>query len=277
MLGLPAGELAMFAAMIVAGGVATGLLAGLFGVGGGAVIVPVLYEVFRLMNVPEEVRIQLCVGTSLAIIIPTSIRSFRAHRARGNLPVAILRRWALPIVGGIVLGGLVAAAAPPVVFKASFVVVAVILGCKFLFGTEGWKLGDRLPDSRVLMAFYGIIIGLYSALMGVGGGAVSTVILTLYGQPILQAIGLSAGVGVLISLTGALSFMLAGLPQQALMPPLSIGYVSLIGFILMAPVTSLVAPLGARLAHSLEKRKLEIAFGCFLLLVGARFVISLLP
>jgi len=268
-------ELALFAALIVAGGAVTGLLAGLFGVGGGAVIVPILYEVFRLIQVPEEVRMQLCVGTSLAIIIPTSIRSFRAHHARGNLPVAILRRWALPIVAGVIIGGLAAAIAPANLFKAAFAVVASLLGLKFLVGTGHWKLGERLPESRVLMSFYGLVIGLYSALMGVGGGAVSTVILTLYGQPILQAIGLSAGVGVLISLTGAASFMLAGLKMQALMPPLSIGYVSLIGFVLMAPVTSLVAPLGARIAYALPKRRLEIAFGLFLLLVALRFVVSL--
>jgi len=277
MFGLPVGELAMFAAMIVAGGVATGLLAGLFGVGGGAVIVPVLYEVFRLMEVPEQVRMQLAVGTSLAIIVPTSFRSFRAHLARGSLPVAILRRWALPIIAGVILGGLIAAVAPPAVFKAAFVVVAGLLGLRFLFGIGKWRLGDKLPEGHALMTIYGLIIGLYSALMGVGGGAVATVILTMYGQPILAAIGLSAGAGVLISLTGAASFMVAGWHQQALMPPISVGYVSLIGFILMAPVTSLVAPLGARIAHSLPKRRLEMAFGCFLLLVAARFVISLLP
>lgn len=276
MFGIPASELALFAAMIVAGGVATGLLAGLFGVGGGAVIVPVLYEVFRLMHVPEEVRMQLCVGTSLAIIMPTSIRSFRAHRRLGNLPEGILRRWALPIIAGVVIGGLIAAVSPPAVFKAAFVVVATLLGIRFLHGAGEWKLGTDLPKGHVLMTIYGLVIGLYSALMGVGGGAVSTVILTLYGQPILTAIGLSAGAGVLISTTGALSFMLAGLQHQALMPPLSIGYVSLIGFVLMAPVTSLVAPLGARIAHALSKRKLEIAFGIFLLLIGLRFVISLL-
>lgn len=276
MFGLPLGELALFSAMIVAGGAATGLLAGLFGVGGGAVIVPVLYEVFRLMNVPEEVRMQLCVGTSLAIIIPTSLRSFRAHRRLGNLPVDILRRWAVPIVAGVAVGGLIAAVAPPAVFKAAFVVVATLLGLRFLFGTGQWKLGEALPSSGVLNAFFGLIIGLYSALMGVGGGAVSTVILTLYGQPILSAIGLSAGVGVLISLSGALGFVLAGLPSQALMPPLSLGFVSLIGFALMAPVTALVAPLGARIAHALPKRWLEGAFGFFLLLVAFRFVFSLL-
>lgn len=276
MFGMPAGDLALFAAMIIAGGVATGLLAGLFGVGGGAVIVPVLYEVFRLMQVPEEVRMQLCVGTSLAVIIPTSIRSFRAHRKLGNLPVDILRRWVLPIIAGVVIGGLIAAVAPPAVFKAAFVVVATLLAIRFLLGSGGFSLGAELPKGHVLMTLYGLVIGLYSSLMGVGGGAVSTVILTSYGQPILSAIGLSAGAGVLISITGALSFMVAGLQHQALMPPLSIGYVSLIGFVLMAPVSSFVAPIGARIAHALSKRKLEIAFGIFLLLIGLRFVISLI-
>ena len=142
MFGLPAGELALFALAVIIGGVATGLLAGLFGVGGGAIIVPVLYEVFRLMNVPEEVRIQLCVGTSLAIIVPTSIRSFQAHRARGNLPVEILRVWALPIIAGVVIGGLTAALAPSAVFKLAFVVIAVIIGAKFLFATDNWRLGE---------------------------------------------------------------------------------------------------------------------------------------
>src|SRR5688500_4009711 len=109
MFGVPAGEVAVLAAAIVAGGLVTGLLAGLFGVGGGAVIVPVLYEIFRVLEVPEAVRMQLCVGTSLAIIVPTSIRSFMAHRAKGNLPVEILRLWAPPVVAAIVTGSVIAA------------------------------------------------------------------------------------------------------------------------------------------------------------------------
>src|SRR5688500_16054568 len=123
MFGVPLGELAALAAAIVIGGVVTGLLAGLFGVGGGAVIVPVLYEIFRALGVPEEVRMQLCVGTSLAIIVPTSLRSFLAHRANGNLPVEIIRRWAPSIIVGIVTGGVIAAFAPSWVFKLAFVVV----------------------------------------------------------------------------------------------------------------------------------------------------------
>jgi uncharacterized membrane protein YfcA len=276
MFGIPAGELALLALAIVAGGVLTGLLAGLFGVGGGAIIVPVLYEVFRFMGVADDIRMQLCVGTSLAIIIPTSIRSFQTHRARGNLPVGILKTWALPVIAGVVVGGLIAAVAPASVFKAAFAVMALLVGAKFLFAKESWRLGETLPG-RFLMSVYGLFIGLYSALMGVGGGSVSTVILTLYGQPIHTAVGLSAGIGVIISIVGAIGFALAGLPFQALMPPFSIGYVSLIGLALMGPVSALAAPYGARIAHALSRRRLELAFGIFLWLIALRFIVSLLP
>ena len=128
-------------------------------------------------------------------------------------------------------------------FKLAFVVIAVIIGAKFLFATDNWRLGDKLPG-RLLMILYGFIIGLYSALLGVGGGSVATAILTLYGQPIHVAVGLSAGIGVIISTVGTIGFILAGLPHQAMLPPLSIGFVSLLGFVLMAPVSALTAPLG---------------------------------
>jgi len=274
MFGIPAGELAMLVVAIMFGGVLTGLLAGLFGVGGGAIIVPVLYEIFRILGVADDIRMQLCVGTSLAIIIPTSIRSFQAHRARGNLPIGILKTWLLPVTAGVVIGGLLAAVAPAAAFKASFAFMAFLVGAKFLFAKESWRLSDHLPG-RFLMSVYGLFIGLYSALMGVGGGAVSTVILTLYGQPIHAAVGLSAGIGVIVSVVGAIGFMIAGYPFQSLMPPLSIGYVSLIGFVLMGPISAFFAPYGARIAHQLSRRKLEVGFGIFLWLTSMRFVYSL--
>ena len=275
MFGVPAQELALLALAIVAGGAITGILAGLFGVGGGGIIVPILYEIFRVIGVADEVRIQLCVGTSLAVIIPTSIRSFRAHQARGELPVEILKIWALPIVLGVAVGGVIAAFAPSSVFKLTFVFIAFLIGAKVLFASNSWRLGDDLPG-RFAMSVYGLGIGLYSALMGVGGGAVTNAILLLYNKPIHVAVGISAGAGVIISIVGTIGFMIAGLPHQALLPPLSVGYVSLIGFALMGPIASLMAPLGAHIAHALPKRKLEIAFGVFLWLVALRFVISLL-
>jgi uncharacterized protein len=274
MFGVPAGDLAVLAVAILAGGVVTGLLAGVFGVGGGAVIVPVLYEIFRVLEVPEDVRMQLCVGTSLAIILPTSLRSFLAHRAKGNLPVEILRTWAPPVALGILTGAAVAGFAPAWAFKIAFITMTGLIAAKIFFAREDWRLGDRLPGLP-LMLLYGYLIGLYSAFMGVGGGAVSTAIMMLYGVSIHAAVGISAGIGVVIASFGTLGFMVAGWPQQALMPPLSIGFVSLIGFALMAPITTAVAPYGARLAHRLPRRRLEILFGLFLLSVAIRFTYSL--
>ncbi len=272
---LPLSDLATLAAAIVAGGALTGLLAGLFGIGGGAVTVPVLYEIFRSLGVDESVRMQLCVGTSLAVIVPTSIRSALAHSKRGALRLDAVRRWTIPILAGIGAGALLAATAPAWVMKLLFALTAVMIATKFLLGERAWRLGDTLPG-RAAMSGYGLFIGFYSAVMGVGGGSVSTLVLTLYGTPIHAAIGTAAAVGVVISLAGTAGFMLAGWPLQALMPPLSIGYVSLIGMALMAPLSVLMAPLGARIAHALSKRQLEVALGVFLLLVAARFVVSLL-
>jgi uncharacterized membrane protein YfcA len=273
-LGVSGAEFAWLVAAILAGGVVSGILAGLFGIGGGGIMVPVFYEVFRVLGVPDEVRMQLCVGTSLAVIIPTSLRAFRAHRQRGPLPLGILKIWAVPMVVGIAVGGVIAGLAPAWVFKLIFVVVASLLAARLLFGREHWRLGDEMPG-RGLMTVYGFMIGLYSSLMGLGGGSVATLIMTLYGISIHVAVALSAGIGVLISIFGTLAYMAAGLPQQALLPPFSVGFVSLLGLVLMAPVSTLVAPYGARLAHALSKRTLEIAFGCFLALVALRFLASL--
>jgi uncharacterized protein len=272
--GVPLTEFAWLVAVIVTGGIATGVLAGLFGVGGGAIIVPMLYEVFRTFGVSDTVRMQLCVGTSLAIIVPTSIRSFLAHRAKGDLPVEILRLWAVPIILGVAAGGGVAAVAPAVVFKLAFVVISAVLAVKLLFANNAWQLGTELPG-RTTMIICGFVIGLYSSLIGVGGGALSSLMLTSYGRSIHVAVGVSAGVGILISVAGAVGYVIAGLPHQAQVPPLSVGFVSLLGVVLMAPIAALVAPYGAQLAHRLSKRRLEIAFGLYLVAVATRFVVSL--
>jgi uncharacterized membrane protein YfcA len=274
--GVPLGELAWLALAIIAGGVVTGILAGLFGIGGGAIIVPVLYEVFRTIGVPEEVRMQLCIGTSLAIIVPTTIRSYYAHREKGLAVQGIVRFWWLPALLGVATGSVIAAFAPPAVFKIAFVVLASLIAGKLLFGRESWRLGDDLPPGPFGRGL-GFLVGLASALMGVSGGSMSNMILTLYGKTIHQAVATSAGLGVPISIAGTVGYLAAGLPQQNLLPPLSIGFVSLIGVALMAPVSSFTASYGVRLAHWLPKRRLEIAFGIFLLLVSARFIVSLIP
>jgi uncharacterized protein len=268
-------ELVWLGLAVAAAGVVTGLLAGTFGVGGGAVIVPVLYEIFRILEVPEAVRMQLCIGTSLAIIVPTAVRSYRAHRARGMVILRVLRAWRLPAVAGVAVGCIAAAVAPGSLFKVAFVLIAGVIAGKLLAGREDWVLSDRLPG-RLGMTAWGSLVGLASALMGISGGSLATIVLTLYAKPIHNAIATSAGLGVPITIAGTLGYVLAGLPHQSELPPLSIGFVSVIGIALIAPISSYVAPLGARLAHALPRRRLEIAFGLFLLVASARFVVSLL-
>jgi uncharacterized membrane protein YfcA len=275
MFGVPAGELAILALAIAGGGVLTGLLAGLFGIGGGGVIVPVLYEVFRALGVSEEIRMQLCIGTSLAIIVPTTFRSYFAHRAEGIGLPEVVRLWTIPAVVGVISGAAIAAVAPAAVFKVAFAFIAGLIAAKLLFGGERWQLGKSLPG-RGPMLFYGYLVGLCSSLMGVSGGSVSNMILTLYGTSIHAAVATSAGLGVPIAIAGTIGFMLAGLPHQDLMPPLSIGYVSVLGFVLMAPISSFVAGYGARLAHATPRRRLEVIFGLFLATMSVRFIASLL-
>ena len=274
MFGVSPGEIALLVLGILVSGVVTGLLAGLFGIGGGAVIVPVLYEVFRMLDVPDEVRMQLCVGTSLAIIVPTNIRSYLAHRAKGAVDHQVVKTWVVPALAGIAIGSVIAAFAPAAVFRLAFVVMASVIAFKLLFGRDSWRLADDFPGQPKMSSF-GFLVGLSSSLMGVSGGSVSNMIQTLYGRSIHQAVATSAGLGVPISIAGTIGYILAGLPHWFLLPPLSIGFVSLIGVVIMAPVSSLVAPYGARLAHALPRRRLEIGFAIFLILVCIRFVWSL--
>jgi uncharacterized protein len=280
--GLPASELATLVAALLVAGALTGLLAGLFGVGGGAVIVPVLYELFRIVGVPDDARMPLCIGTSLAVIIPTSIRSFAAHRAKGAVDMGVLRAWTVSVVLGVIAASAIARYAPPEVFKAAFVLVAGFMALRLFFKRDSWSLGTDMPAGP-LIHIYGLVIGALSSLMGIGGGALAAMVMTSYGRSIHQAIATSSGLGVLISIPGTLGYVVAGWPKAAEHPdvaalqfPMALGYVSLVGFILFIPTSIWAAPLGARLAHRLSKRTLELAFGTFLLVMASRFAVSLM-
>lgn len=279
--GLTTPQLLELVLLLLVTGALAGFLAGIFGIGGGAVLVPVLYECFRIAGVPLDARMPLCIGTSLAIIIPTSIRSWQAHHKRGSVDMDILKKWALPVLGGVILGSVIARYAPEKLFKVVFVGVAWSAAARLLLGKENWRLGDEMPKG-IFMKIYGFFIGLLSTLMGIGGGLFSNLLMTFYGRPIHQAIGTSAGLAVLISIPGALGYIYAGWPAASRFPevaalqlPFAVGYISLIGAALVMPTSLLVAPVGVRVAHLLTKRKLEIAFGIYLLIVSSRFVVSL--
>ncbi|MGB9174765.1 MAG: sulfite exporter TauE/SafE family protein [Bradyrhizobium sp.] len=279
--GLNISEVLELALLLIAVGTLSGFLAGLFGIGGGAILVPVFYECFRLAGVPLDVRMPLCVGTSLAVIIPTSISSYRAHHARGAIDKEILHTWWLPVLVGVITGSVIARYAPERLFKIVFVMVAYSAAVRMLSANENWKIGDDLPKGP-LMRFFGLCVGLLATLMGVGGGLFANLLMTFYGRPIHQGVATSAAIAVLVSIPGALGYIYAGWPVAghypdvaALQAPLALGYVSLIGAILVMPTSLLTAPLGVRVAHALSKKTLERAYGTYLLIVGTRFAISL--
>jgi uncharacterized protein len=267
-------ELVWLGAAVVAAGAVSGLLAGLFGIGGGAVIVPVLFQAFAVVGVPDQVRMQLCIGTSLAVIVPTALLSYRTHLQRGYVLQGVVRVWAAPCIFGVAVGAVIAVFAPANVFKLAFVLIATVIAARLLLGGERWVVAAELPG-RAAMAGFGFLVGLGSSLMGISGGSLATMILTLYGKPIHNSVATAAGIGVPVSIAGAIGYALAGLPHLAQLPPLSVGFVSVIGVAAIAPLASWVAPIGARLAHRLPRRTLEVAFGMFLLAVAARFLADL--
>jgi uncharacterized protein len=266
-------DLAWLIPALAVAGVATGLLAGLFGVGGGAIIVPVLYQTLRFSGVADAVAMPVSVGTSLAVIVPTSIMSARAHFRKGAVELSTLKSWALPVVVGVAAGSVVARFAPAALFKIVFIAICIFTAVRMIGGYTSWKLGDERPKGPVAWAC-AAAVGLFSSLMGIGGGQLVNLYMTLYGAPIHAAVGTAAGVGVLVSAPGAVGFALAGL-GKACLPPASIGFVSLLGFALIAPMAALAAPYGVKLAHAWPKRRLELAFGWFLVAIIARFLVSL--
>ncbi|GGB41754.1 UPF0721 transmembrane protein [Roseibium aquae] len=257
---------------LVASGLLAGFLAGLFGIGGGAVLVPVLYQFLSFLNVDESVRMHVAVATSLAIIVPTSTRSFLAHKKRGAVDLQLLKTWLIPLPLGVIAAALVAASVSGTGLKAIFAVIALVLGLRMLLDRPHWRLGTDIPGNPV-RAVCGFLIGLFSTLMGIGGGVMNNTFMTLYGRPIHQAVATSSGTGLMISIPGTIGLIWAGWGAAGL-PAFSAGYVNLLGVALIIPVTTFAAPFGVRAAHALSRRTMEICFGVFLLLVAARFFAS---
>lgn len=261
---------------LLIGGALTGVLAGLFGIGGGTLLVPVLYEIARHSNIPPEWQMQVAVGTSLAVIAPTSLVSYFSHRKKGVGDSALLREWRLPVLGGVVTGAIFAAYVPSLFLKTLFAIVCGVTALRLMFDPQGkWRLGTEMPQGLALKGL-GLGIGFLSALLGLGGGIFSTLLMTLYNRPIHQAVATSAGIGVIVSAPGAVGYMISGYTHAHNFPLWCIGFVSLLAVVLIAPLSSLFAPLGVKLAHRFSKRKLEFAFAVYLSLIAVRFVAALM-
>ncbi|MBT9463881.1 sulfite exporter TauE/SafE family protein [Hydrogenophaga sp.] len=262
------------ATALLATGLVAGVLAGLLGVGGGIVIVPVLYHLFTLLGIDESVRMHVAVGTSLATIIPTSIMSSRAHRKRGSLDAALLKKLMPGVVVGVIVGAIASGFLSGHVLTAVFATVALLVALNMAFKRDGFALADGLPGTAGT-ALLGSGIGGVSTLMGIGGGTLSVPILNALRVPMHTAVGTGAMLGTLISVPGALAFVLNGLdvPNR---PPFSVGYVNLLGFALIVPATLATTGWGAKLAHSINARRLRQVFAMFLALTAARMFVGLL-
>ncbi|NBC33415.1 MAG: TSUP family transporter [Alphaproteobacteria bacterium] len=254
-------------------GVFAGVLAGLLGVGGGIIIVPALFQLFAFMDVDLAVRMHLAVGTSLSTIIVTSISSLRSHSQRGAVDWQLLRSFGPSVAVGVITGTAIAGVVSGAALTAVFAVMALIVAWYMGFAPDDLRFARELPGGARRAAIGGVI-GAISAMVGIGGGSLTVPTLVLCNYPIRQAVGTAAAVGLIIAIPGTAGFMLSGLDAEGL-PPLSVGYVNLVGFAILVPVTWVAAPWGARLAHWIRPRLLRLCFAGFLFVVSIRLFASL--
>lgn len=262
--------LLLLALVLFVSSIGAGTLAGLFGVGGGVIIVPVLYQVFAAFGVDEALRMHLAVGTSLASIMPTSLRSVSAHNKKGAVDWDVLRHWAPATAIGVLMGGALAAWLSGDALSLVFGVLALAVALYLGLGREEWRLGNELPKGVGAYLAAGAI-GLASALMGIGGGTFAVALMTLFATPIHRAVATASGLGFVIAVPGAIAFAIAGWNEPGL-PPLSLGYVNLLGLALVALGTTLAAPWGVALAHRASRIVLRRRFAAFLGLMGTRML-----
>lgn len=265
--------IAALAAVMAATGLVSGTLAGLLGVGGGIVIVPVLFNVFPFLTIPEAVQMKLAVGTSLATIIPTSIQSARKHHAKGAMDVALLRAMIPSLVIGVLIGTVIAIWVRGSTLTAVFAAIALLVALNMGFTGVDARLRESFPTG-ILRQLLGMFIGGVSAMMGIGGGTVGVPLLNMFGTPIRSAVATASAFGIVISIPAAIGFIYAGW-DNPMLPPASLGYVNLIGFALIVPSSMLATPWGVHLAHTIPPLALKRAFAVFLGITAIRMIYSL--
>jgi uncharacterized membrane protein YfcA len=250
-------------------GLLAGLIAGLLGIGGGIVLVPVLDYALQRAGFPSAWSMHVAVATSLATIIPTAIASSRAHHARGGVDWSLAKSWAPGMLVGGLLGSLFAAAVSGQILATLFGITAAFVAIKMALPFDHWRIRDQVPRGS-LGNFIAAIIGTLSAMMGIGGGTLSVPVMTLTGGAIHQAVGTAAFFGLLLAVPGTLGYLLANPGVE--LPGFTVGLVSFAALLIVAPTSVLTAPLGARLAHRLQQRRLSQIFAVFLCLVAVRMI-----
>jgi uncharacterized membrane protein YfcA len=263
----------VFVVGYIAVGIATGLLAGLLGVGGGLIIVPLLVACFGRQQFHDDVIMHLALGTSMATIVFTSVSSLTAHHRRGGVDWIVFRRIVLGIVAGTFAGTYVASSLPTAALKAMFAVFLLYVAARMLLARASSQ--ERDAPGLLLFTGAGALIGFVSSLVGIGGGALSVPFMTRCGLTMRRAIGTSAAIGFPISVAGTIGFIINGL-RDAHIPAFSLGYVNLPAFVCIASASVLLAPVGARVAHRLPVDTLRRIFALLLLVMAVRMLVSLI-
>ena len=272
-LALTGNGLWLLIAVVIVAGLVAGFLSGLLGIGGGGILVPVLYEAFGAAGVPEDVRMHMALGTTLAVIAPTVLRSLAAHHARGAVDMPLVWRIGPWVALGVIAGTLIAKDASSEALRWAWVVFGSLLALKMALGRDDWRIADQLPRAPWLESV-AFAIGTISTLMGIGGASFTVPFLTLHGKPMLQSVATATGIGPIIALPGLIGYIWTGWGMPGL-PPFSLGYVN-IAALLIVPLSVFAAPFGVRMAHGIDKRRLELAFAAFIGCVVARFLWTLI-
>jgi len=247
-----------------------GFVAGLFGIGGGLITVPFLYYIFSLLGIDQQFLMHLAVGTSFAIIIPTSIVSVLTHHKFKAVDFEIVKNYGIFVVLGVILGTFFAATLKTKSLILFFVIVIFFLSIYLLLLKEKEK-NTLIPIRFHIKIILGIIVGFISAPMGIGGAIMNVPILKFFGYSINRAIGSAAAIGFLIALFGATGFLISGRYLNTNLP-LSIGFLNIPAFLIFIPITTFMARIGARTVHKIDKNKISKIFGIFLLLVACKFL-----
>jgi len=250
--------------LLLAVGAFAGVLAGLLGVGGGIILVPAFFYVFQGLGYPDFQLMQVCLATSLATIIVTSVRSVKAHHKKGAVDWDVLKTWAPGIVVGAVIGFFIASSLRSATLQMIFGILAIIVGLYMALGKSHWRIGDEMPKG-IMRVFLSPVIGFLSVLMGIGGGSFGVPTMSLYAVPIHRAVATAAGFGVIIAVPSVIGFLTVDLVSP---PPLTIGAVNIPAFLLVIAMTLITAPYGAGLAHRMDPKPLKRLFGVFLILVA---------
>jgi uncharacterized membrane protein YfcA len=258
-------QIILYLGVLAATGLFAGLIAGLFGIGGGVVIVPALFAVLTAFGF-EAHALHVAVATSLSTIIATSFSSLRAHARHGAVDFAVLRAWTPWVATGAGLGALAAGQMSTQALGLVFGVLGLLTAAQFIFGSSTFHIAKALPTGAT-RAGIGAALGAASALMGVGGGAFGATLMTLCGRPIHQAVATASGFGAAIGVPAALVMIASGWGEEGL-PPLSLGFVNAPAFAALGLLTTLMAPHGARLAHRLPQATLKRAFGIMFALLA---------